>query len=85
MERYLVTVPHTAHECLNAVQQVIAAGFITHFDWGCKDGNHTGWVIIEAESASEAMMAVPTAQRHNATVVKLNKFTPAEIEKMHGH
>jgi len=83
MERFLVIAPHTAEECKQAIGEVLSAGFITHFDWGCMDGQHTGWAIIEAENASEAMMAVPPAQRHSASIVRLNKFSPQEIDKMH--
>lgn len=65
MERFLVIAPHTKEECKQALGQVLAAGFITHFDWGCMDGEHTGWAILEAEDAKEAMMAVPP---HSGTV-----------------
>jgi hypothetical protein len=54
MKRFLVIVPHTKAECKQALAQVLAVGFITHFDWGCMDGNHTGWAILEAENAKEA-------------------------------
>ena len=83
MDRYLVISNHTAQDCRGALQEALAAGYITHFDWGCMDGVHTGWAIIEAENAKEAMLAVPTAQRHRASVVRLTKFSPAQIEKMH--
>ena len=83
MDRFLVISPHTAANCTVAVQQVQSAGYITHFDWGCMDGDHTGWVIIEAENAKEALMVVPSGQRHSARAVKLTKFTAADIEKMH--
>lgn len=84
MEKYLIIAPHTVKDCLWALQQIEAAGFLTHFDWGCKDGDHTGWAIIEAESKSEALMVVPTAQRATAKVVKLCKFGPEDIRGMHG-
>ena len=83
MERFLVIAPHTVEECKQALEQVLAVGFITHFDWGCKDGEHTGWAILEAENAKEAMMAVPPAQRHSASIVRLTRFSPADIEAMH--
>jgi len=85
MERFLVISSHTAEDCKNALQQVLATGYITHFDWGCYDGEHTGWAIIEAESAKEAMLAVPTAQRAAAKAIKLKKFTVEEIKKLHLH
>ena len=83
MERYIVISPHTAEDCINAVKQIVAAGYITHFEWGCMDGEHTGWAIIEADNAKEAMMVVPSGQRRNARVIKLVKFTTADVERMH--
>jgi hypothetical protein len=83
MDRFLVVSPHTVANCKDAVQQVLSAGYITHFDWGCMDGDHTGWVIIEAENAKEALMVVPSGQRHAARAVRLTKFSAADVQKMH--
>jgi hypothetical protein len=83
MDRYLVVIPHTVEDCLNALKAIEAVGAITHFDWGCKDNDHTGWAIIEASSKSEAMLSVPPVQRTKAHVVKLTKFSPEDIRKMH--
>ncbi|HCA78451.1 MAG TPA: hypothetical protein DEP53_01820 [Bacteroidetes bacterium] len=83
MDRFLVISPHTAADCAHALKEVHAAGYITHFDWGCMDGDHTGWVILEAANAKEALMVVPSLQRSSARVVKLVKFSPSDVEKMH--
>lgn len=84
MDRYLVSVTHTIENCIRALETIEAAGIITQFDWGCKDGDHTGWVIIEAESKSQAMMVVPALLREKAHAVKLVKFSPEEVRSMHG-
>jgi hypothetical protein len=83
MERYLVVSPHTKGDCVKALREVYAVGYITHFEWGCKDGDHTGWLILEAENAQQALMVVPAMQRHSAKAIKLVKFTPQDIEGMH--
>lgn len=83
MDRYLVIIPHTLEDCVHALKQIEAVGTITHFDWGCKDGEHTGWAIVEADTKSEAMMTVPTLQRTRANVVKLTKFNPEDIRALH--
>lgn len=83
MDRFLVISPHTPAVCKDAIRQVLFAGYITHFDWGCLDGDHTGWVIIEAENAKEALMVVPSGQRHIARAVRLTKFSAADLEKTH--
>jgi hypothetical protein len=83
MERFLIISPHTDADCKDALQAVLFAGYITHFDWGCMDGDHTGWAVIDAENAKEALMVVPPAQRHSARVVRLVKFSREDVEKMH--
>ena len=83
MDRYLVILPHTVEECKKAVKQVEAIGAITHFDWGCMDGDHTGYVTLEADSKQEALMVVPTIERRQARVIKLTKFSPEQVKSMH--
>ena len=83
MQRFLIISPHTDSECKDALQQVLFAGYLTHFDWGCADGDHTGWAIVEAENKTEALMVVPPGQRHTARAVKLIKFSAEEVERMH--
>ena len=83
MDRYMIILPHTAEDCVFAVKQVEAIGMITHFDWGCRDNDHTGYVTLEAHSKSEAIMSVPTALRPKARVIRLNKFSPEEVKAMH--
>ncbi len=84
MERYLIESPHTAGECLATVDHVLAAGYLTHFDWGCGAGEHCGWAIIEAESQEEALMVVPSLVRSKARAVRLKRFDPADVKAMHG-
>lgn len=83
MDRYLIISPHTEEECKHAIGQVYAMGYITHFDWGCKDGDHCGWAVIEADNSKEALLVVPAFQRDRARAVKLVRFTPEEIKVMH--
>lgn len=83
MDRFLVISPHTAGDCAKALKEIYSVGYITHFDWGCMDGDHTGWLVLEAENAKQALMVVPTMQRHNARAIKLVKFSPQDVEAMH--
>lgn len=83
MDRYIIESPHSAHDCKHVMEQVISMGYITHYDWGCEAGVHTGWVVIEAENEEEALLSVPTFVRHEARAVRLNKFSPEKFEKMH--
>lgn len=83
MERFLIEVPHTAEGCKHALEQFLAAGFLTHFEWGCLAGEHTGWAIIEAENEAQARLVVPSFERPHARVVKLHRFTVEEIQAAH--
>ena len=38
------------------------------------DEDHTGWVILEAENAKQALMVVPAFLRGKARAVKLTRF-----------
>jgi len=83
MNRYLIVSPHEAGDCKKAIQQVVAAGYITHFDWGCSDSDHTGWMILEAADAKEALMVVPSFFRPKAKAVRLVKFNKDGAAEAH--
>ena len=83
MDRYLIESPHQGNDCALIVRQIEAMGYLHNFDWGCKAGVHVGWVIIEAESESDACMVVPPLVRSQARAIKLSKFTPEEVEGFH--
>jgi hypothetical protein len=83
MASYLIETPHTAQECMLLVQQVRAVGYLHHFVWGCKSGEHCGWAIIEAENEAEARLAVPSLVRSKARVIKLVRFDPDEVKPLH--
>ena len=80
MDRYLIETPHTASECLDLIKLLNAEGYLRNFDWGCKAGIHSGWVIIDAENEAQARLAVPPLVRRRARIVKLNKFDGTTIE-----
>ena len=83
MDRYLIETPHTDEECLGLLDQILAAGYLHNFDWGCTAGDHTGWTIVEAENLEQAKLAVPTMVRAKARVVRLNKFTDEDVQRLH--
>ncbi len=84
MDRYLIESPHELKDCARLLQQLKAMGYLYNFDWGCKAGVHIGWAIIEAESEAQARLAVPPWVRSHARIVKLNKFSPEEVNALHG-
>lgn len=84
MERYLVQVAHDPEPwaCAKVVQVFLGTGshYLAQADWGCRDGDHHSWMIVEAASKDEARQIVPPQFRNQARVVRLNKFTIEEID-----
>jgi hypothetical protein len=89
MARFLIEVPHEAEkvECARAVQILLRTGshFLTHAEWGCLDGEHKGWIILELQNKEEARSILPPAYRSQAKIVELNKFTMEEMEEILRH
>ena len=91
MPRFLIEVPHEAETiaCARAVRFLLQTGshYLTHADFGCRDGDHRGWIIVEVESKVEARNTLPPGSRAQARIVGLNKFSLEEIDellKQHG-
>jgi len=84
MHRFLIETPHREQDCLHLLQLLHAQGYLTHFDWGCMNGVHTGWAVIDAEDEREARLAVPPLVRGEARVVRVTKFDAAALAHMHG-
>jgi len=89
MARFFIEVPHEEEQvaCARAVEIFLKTGshFLTHADWGCMDGEHKAWIIVEVDSKDEARFILPPAYRAQARIVELNKFTLKEIEAILGH
>ena len=86
MARFLIEVPHdgTTAACIHAVEAFLRAGshFVTHADWGCQDGDHRAWVVLEADSREEARNVIPPVLQARAKVVQLNTFTLKDLEQL---
>lgn len=80
MPHFLVQSPHTEEDCSKIVKQTLAIGYLTHFHWGCKAGEHCAWAMIEADSEKEALLSVPTLVRDKSKAIKIVQFDPDEIE-----
>ena len=86
MEKYLIEVSHEATDsaCVNAVRIFLQTGshFLRQADWGCHDGEHKAWLIVEVENKDQALQIVPSLFRSYTKIVKLHTFTRAEMEKI---
>lgn len=84
MEKYLIEVAHDATDsaCVNAVRVFLQTGshFLRQADWGCHDGEHKAWLIVEVENKDQARQIVPPLFRSEAKIIKLHTFTRTEME-----
>jgi hypothetical protein len=86
MPKFLIEVPHAEEigACARVVQIFLKTGshFLSHADWGCRDGEHKAWIIADVADKDEASGIVPPQFRSEAKVTQLNKFTIDEIEEI---
>lgn len=89
MARFLIEAPHGSERiaCARAVDLFLRSGshFLTHADWGCKDGEHKAWFIAEVENKDEARAILPPALRTQAKITQLNHFEFNEIDEILRH
>ncbi len=87
--RFLIEVPHegTKAACNRAIEVFLRTGshFLTHADWGCKDGQHKAWMVVEVDSKDEARAIVPSQFRGEAKIVQLNTFSMKDLADMRPH
>jgi len=84
MKRFFIEVPHEPNRiaCYRAIHVFLSSGshFVTHCDWGCRDGIHKAWITVDADSKEEAQRIVPPAFREQAKVVEVGRFSLDEVE-----
>jgi hypothetical protein len=81
--QYLIIAPHTPEECLAAIDEVNASKQLDKWDFGCMDGDHTGYRTVTADSKDAALAMVGAAHKSKARVVELSKFTPEQVKSLH--
>jgi hypothetical protein len=74
MFKFIIESPHDPEDCEMIVQEIHNAGYLHHFEWGCHDGVHTGWAIIETDNIEHARQIVPWRVREKARIVKIEKY-----------
>ena len=84
--RFLIEVTHEANTmaCARAVEVFLKTGshFLTHADWGCRDGEHKAWIIVDVDNRDAARAIVPPAFRSQAKITQLNSFSLVEIQEI---
>lgn len=83
MGRFLIEVSHeaTLGECGRATELLLKSGshFVSEADFGCPDGVHKGWIVVDVDTKEEALAIVPPVYRSRATIVQLTKFSIEDI------
>ena len=84
MAKFLIEVPHeeSAQACARTIDAFLRSGshFVTNADWGCKDGEHKAWMVVEVPSREDARSLLPIMFRAQAKIVQLNAFVLEEIQ-----
>jgi hypothetical protein len=83
-ETYLVVSPHTAEQCLAALDHLVEARTLERFEFGCKHGHHTGYARVAARSPEDALAIVPEIARTDAKAIAVGRFTAAQVAALHG-
>ena len=86
MARFLIEVVHDAEAvaCARVVKLFLSAGshLLSHADWGCLDGDHRAWMIVDVADKTEAMAIVPAALRPATRITGLNQFSMSQIDEI---
>jgi hypothetical protein len=86
MKRFLIEVPHEDNKiaCARAIQVFLQTGshFLVNADWGCLDGEHRAWIILEGENKEDALSVLPLQVRPQAKIVELAKFSMDDVDEV---
>ncbi len=86
MPKFFIEVPHESEEtaCFRAVETFLSTGshFLANAEWGCMDGEHKAWIIIDVEDKEQARMVVPPNYRAKAKIVSLNRFSMKDLDEL---
>lgn len=68
---------------MRAVQVFLTSGshFLSNAEWGCLDGEHKAWLLVETENRKEAMRILPSYLQQNARIIQLNKFSRKDMDE----
>jgi hypothetical protein len=85
MTKFLIASRHEPDDCLRALDEELAKGpgILDKFVYGCKEGDHTGYAIVDVKNLSDALAMVPGFLQASACITKVDKYAPAEIKSLH--
>ena len=86
MPKFLIELAHESKvvSCARANKVLLESGshFLTHADFGCCDGVHKAWIVVDVDSKDEARNILPLIYRRQATIVQLCKFGLNELDDL---
>lgn len=84
MPMYLIEVPHEEEivACAKVIKSFLDTGshYLANADWGCEDGVHLSWMIVDVDTKEDARRILPPAFRAQAKIVQLTKFTMEKVD-----
>lgn len=84
MNKYLIEVSQSSYKSSARRASYIfnrtGSHFITHAEWGFRDGEYKAWFVAETENKMEAMRILPSAYRQSANIILIKKFTRTGTE-----
>jgi len=84
MSHFLIEVPHAEDKvaCMRAIEVFVATGshFLAKAEWGCEDGEHKAWLIVDVETKEQAKQIIPSFYRDRAKITKLFQVTRKDVE-----
>jgi hypothetical protein len=86
MPKFLIEFRHADdyEGCVRALDVLSTLGshLVSNAEFGCEDGVHCGWMVVEVNDRREAELIVPPALRPDARVIQLRRWSPEEISAM---
>ena len=85
MSAYLIEIPHPVDKiaCMHAIKVFLESGshFLVNADWGCQDGEHKAWMMVDVDNKEQALQIVPPLFRHEAKIIKLVKYAKGRMQE----
>lgn len=83
MSKYLIEVAHegTKDACMRTIKVFMDTGshFLTHAEWGCMDGEHKAWMIVEVRDKAAARQILPSPYKVNAKITRLEQLSRKDL------
>jgi len=85
MAKFMIEMPHNSDQCQEVLGEMATevAPLLKEAWWGCMDGNHTGWVTVDASSKDEALMKIPEQRRGEVKVTEVKQFSAEDLKMSH--